>query len=126
MYTSGEAPIVLSYGTSPAVHLLYDQTERYQALVLDDAAYAQIEGVGITKGTKNLRLAEQLVEYILSEEFQELIPETQFMLPARTDIKLPPSFRIAAKPDRILNLPPEQVEERLEGWLAGWEKVISQ
>jgi len=126
MYTGGEAPIVLSYGTSPVYHLLYDKTERYQALVLDDAAYAQIEGVGIVKGTGSLKTAQMLVDYILSPEFQEMIPENQFMLPARTDVKLPDSFRVSAKPRRILNLPQEQVEENLDKWLSEWEKVINQ
>ena len=53
MYTMGEAPIVLSYGASPVFHLLYENTEQYKALVLDNSAYAQIEGVGIVKGAKN-------------------------------------------------------------------------
>lgn len=126
MYTSGEAPIVLTYGTSPVYHLLYDKTERYQALVLDNAAYAQIEGVGVVKGTKRLKAAQMLVDYLLSEEFQEMIPENQFMYPARSDVKLPESFRIAANPERLLNLPQEKVEENLDRWLSDWEKAINE
>ena len=30
MFTKGEVPIVLSYVTSPAYHLEYEKTERYQ------------------------------------------------------------------------------------------------
>jgi thiamine transport system substrate-binding protein len=125
MYTSGEAPMVLSYGTSPAYHLLYDKTEKYQALVLDGAAYAQIEGAGIVKGTKNRKGAEQLIEYLLSPELQRLIPENQFMYPARTALTLPPSFRIAAKAHRLLNLPVDKVGANLDKWLAEWEKVMN-
>jgi thiamine transport system substrate-binding protein len=126
IFTAGEAPIVLSYGTSPVYHLLYDQTERYQALVLDDSAYAQIEGMGIVKGSANLIEAQQLVEYLLSPEFQSLIPESQFMYPATTDAKIPAGFRIAAQAKRILNLPLEQVAQNLDRWLADWEKVMSE
>lgn len=125
MYTAGEAPLVLSYGTSPVYHLLYDKTERYQALVLDDAAYAQIEGMGIVKGSTNLSGAHQLVEYLLSSEFQSLIPESQFMYPVTTDAKLPASFRVAAQAKRILNLPTDQVAANLDRWLAEWEKAIN-
>jgi thiamine transport system substrate-binding protein len=124
MYTSGEAPIVLSYGTSPVYHLLYDKTERYQALVLDGGAYAQIEGAGIVKGTKNLKSARKLIDYLLSPELQQLIPENQFMYPARTDVTLPPSFRVAAKAERLLNLPAEKVGANLDKWLADWEKEM--
>ncbi|HOP73940.1 MAG TPA: thiamine ABC transporter substrate binding subunit [Bacillota bacterium] len=126
MYTSGEAPIVLSYGTSPVYHLLYDNTERYQPLVLNNTAYAQIEAAGIVKGAPHLKEAKMLMDYILSTEFQELIPETQFMYPVRSDAALPESFRVAAKVDRLLNLPPEQVSKKLDKWLADWENVINE
>lgn len=125
IYTAGEAPIVLSYGTSPVYHLLYDKTERYQSLVLDEAAYAQIEGMGIVKGSANLKEAQQLVDYLLSPDFQSLIPESQFMYPATIDAKLPASFRIAAQAKRILNLPSDQVAAKLDQWLADWEKAIN-
>lgn len=126
MYTSGEAPIVLSYGTSPVYHLLYDKTERYKALVLDGAAYAQIEGMGIVKGSTRVKNAQMVVEYILSPEFQKIIPENQFMYPVRSDLTLPTSFRVAAKVNRLLNLPVEQVAAHLDRWLSEWEKTIRQ
>ena len=124
MYTAGEAPIVLSYGTSPAYHILYENTSRYQPLVLDGAAYAQIEGVGILKGSKNPKTAELLIEYLLSPEFQALIPENQFMYPARSDVELDPAFRLETPVEKLLNLPLESVEANLDKWLAGWEQAI--
>ena len=126
IYTNGEAPIVLSYGTSPVYHLLHDHTERYQALVLDGSAYAQIEGMGVVKGSPNSQSAKALADYILTPEFQSLIPENQYMYPARRDVTLPPSFRIAAQAKKILNLPAEKVDHNLERWLNQWEKVINE
>ncbi len=126
IYTNGEAPIVLSYGTSPVYHLLHDHTERYQPLVLDDAAYAQIEAMGIVKGSRNRKLAEALEEYVLDPEFQSLIPENQYMYPVRRDIGLPDSFRIAAHVKKLLNLPSEKVAKNLDVWLNQWEKVINE
>ena len=126
IFTSGEAPMVLSYGASPVYHLVYDQTERYKALVLDEGAYAQIEGVGIIKNTDNLKNARLLVDYVLSEAFQSLIPETQFMYPVRTDLELPESFRVAAQTEKLFNLPPEKVEANLDRWLAEWEQALNE
>ncbi len=126
IFTSGEAPLVLSYGTSPVYHLLYDETERYKALILDGGAYAQIEGVGIIKNTKNLKNAKLLVDYILSSDFQRLIPENQFMYHVREDVEQPNSFRVAAQADKLFNLPLELVEENLDHWLSEWEKVMSE
>ena len=103
IYTNGEAPIVLSYGTSPVYHLISESTERYQALVLDDVAWAQIEGAGIVKGSKNPELAKAALDYLLSIPMQEALPESQFMYPVRVDAKLPESFKIAAQASEILN-----------------------
>lgn len=126
MFTNGERSVVLSYGASPVYHLLYDKTERYKALVLDNAAYAQIEGMGVVRGAKERALAQELVEYILSKEFQEKLPENQFMMPVAKDAQLPASFRVAAKAKRLLNLSPETVDKNLERWLAAWEKTMNE
>lgn len=125
MYTSGEAPIVLSYGTSPVYHLLYDKTERYKAMVLDGAAYAQIEGIGIVKTTRDLREAEALVEYVLSPRFQQKLPISQFMYPV-AKVALPDAFRVAAKVDRLLHLDENEVAAHLDAWLDAWEKAMTQ
>ncbi len=125
MYTIGEAPIVLSYGTMPVCHLLSDKTERYQSLVLDNSAYAHIMGMGIVKDTANLKEAQQLEEYFLSPQFQSLIPESMLWYPVTKDAKLPDSFRVAAQAKQIINLPSDQVEAKLDGWLEDWEKVIN-
>ena len=65
IFTSGEVPLVVSYGASPVYHLIAEGTERYKALVLDGGAYAQIEGVGIVKGTPHLQNAQRLVDYVV-------------------------------------------------------------
>ncbi|HEX2952625.1 MAG TPA: thiamine ABC transporter substrate-binding protein [Bacillota bacterium] len=126
MYTNGERSIVLSYATSPVYHLLYEKTERYKAVILDGAAYAQIEGVGVVKDTPHLQLAQKLVDYMLSKTFQEKLPETQFMYPALQSAKLPPSYRVAPKTDRLLNLPAKRVADNLERWLGDWEKAMNE
>ncbi|MGE5599138.1 MAG: thiamine ABC transporter substrate binding subunit [Bacteroidota bacterium] len=126
MYTNGEVPIVLSYGTSPVYHLLYDKTERYKALVLDGRAYAQIEGVGLVKGAAHRPAAERLIEYILSTEFQAKIPTSQFMYPVAKKVALPEAFRVAAKVDRLLHLDEALVAEKLPIWLKAWEQVMTE
>ena len=43
MFTKGEVPIVLSYVTSPAYHVKYEQTERYKALDFPEGMFRQVE-----------------------------------------------------------------------------------
>lgn len=126
MYTNGEAPIVLSYGTSPVYHLQNEGTERYKALVLDGAAYAQIEGIGIVRGARHRKAAEALVEYVLSPAFQNAVPLSQYMYPVARNARLPESFRAAAKVGRLLHLDEKKVAARLDTWLSDWEAVMAQ
>ncbi|MFI3256978.1 MAG: thiamine ABC transporter substrate-binding protein, partial [Spirochaetales bacterium] len=49
LFTAGEAPLVLSYTTSPAYHVEYDNTDRYEALVFPEGHIMQIEGAGLVK-----------------------------------------------------------------------------
>ena len=126
MFTNGEVPLVLSYGTSPVYHLLYDKTERYKALVLDGAAYAQIEAMGVVRGSGRRKEAESLLEYVLSPRFQSLIPTSQFMYPVSGKAALPDAFRVAAKVGRTLHLPEAKAAAGLDAWLGEWEKVMTE
>ena len=48
------------------------------------------------------------------------------MYPVRSDLELPPSFRVAAQAERLFNLPPAEVAANLERWLSAWEQVINE
>ncbi|MGL4404649.1 MAG: thiamine ABC transporter substrate binding subunit, partial [Notoacmeibacter sp.] len=82
LFTSGEAPMVLSYTTSPAYHMIAENKTRYQAAEFSEGHYLQIEVAGITKkGAPNL-LAAQFMAFMLSPDFQNEVPEKNWMLPA--------------------------------------------
>lgn len=125
MFTKGETPIVLSYATSPAYHLEYEKTERYQAAVFSDGHYRQIEYAGIVKGTKNRKLAEKFIDFTLSEEFQAAIPLTNWMFPVIEYGSLPESFKIAPKPKAVGELPSARVDNQNKYWLKKWSRAVA-
>ena len=124
LYTQGEAPIVLSYDTSPAYHLEFEETDRYKNLIFEGRAYAQIEVAGILKGAANLKLAKSCMDHIVSQDFQDLIPLNQFMYPVHPDADLPESFIQAAGATEIVNMDERLVAEKLDVWLAAWEELM--
>ena len=85
MFLNGEAPIVLSYLTSPAYHIDQEATDRYQAIPMSDGYVRQVEGMGIVRGTNSLVAAQALVDYLLSDPVQNKIPTTQLMWPVLGD-----------------------------------------
>ena len=125
LFTEGEAPMVLSYTTSPAYHAEYENTERYRAAIFPAGHYMQIEGMGIVKGAKNRKVAEEFIDFILENEFQNEIPLTNWMYPVRTDLTLPDSFNMAPKPEISLMISPEEIDIHLSEWIEEWINAVT-
>lgn len=103
LFTSNEAPLVFSYLTSPAYHIEYDNTNRYQPLIFDEGHVLQVEGAGITKGAPNLEGAKAFIDYLISTEAQSTLPLTQWMYPINTSVKLPDSYKqLPSQPKKTL------------------------
>jgi len=116
LFTRGEAPMVLSYTTSPGYHLEYEETERYKAAIFSDGHSMQIEAAALLKNADNKKNAKIFLDFMISPDFQNIIPLTNWMFPV-IDIPLPESFRITPKSDKpIMNGPVTEAE--LNEWAA--------
>ncbi|MGB3503125.1 MAG: thiamine ABC transporter substrate binding subunit [Mesorhizobium sp.] len=126
LFTNGEAPMVLSYTTSPAYHVIAENTERYKAAAFAEGHYLQVEVAGMTAtGAKN-PLAKQFLEFMLTPEFQDAIPETNWMLPAAPTSKpLNPAFDALVKPAKTLAFTPDEVAANRRAWVDEWVKAMS-
>ena len=116
LFTRGEAPMVLSYTTSPGYHLEYEQTERYKAAIFTDGHPLQIEAAGLLSAAQNKENAKVFLDFMLSPDFQNIIPLTNWMYPV-TDIPLPGSFRVNPKSNKPLR-PKPAAETDLNEWAA--------
>ncbi len=112
LFTEGEAPIVISYTTSPVYHVMNENTTRYKALIFDEGHEATIEGIGILKTTKKRPQAEEFVSFILSEG-QETIAVTSSMYPSRSKTELPEAYSYAPIPEKIYTSTREEVSSLL-------------
>lgn len=126
LFTKGEAPMVLSYTTSPAYHMIAEKTDRYQAASFAEGHYLQVEVAGITTtGAKN-PLSEKFIAFMTGPGFQDAIPETNWMYPAgKTDKPLDPAFDRLVKPAKALILSPEEVAANRKAWVDEWLGVMS-
>jgi thiamine transport system substrate-binding protein len=125
LFTSGEAPMVLSYTTSPAYHVEYEETTRYRAAIFSEGNYLQIEGVGILKGAKNPGLARRFIDFIITEDFQEEIPLTNWMYPVNLNVDTPDSFRYAPKPKKSLSIDPFEIQKNQDRWIREWLAIVT-
>lgn len=124
LFTQGEAPLVLSYTTSPAYHVEYEDTDRYRAAVFPEGHYMQIEGLGITAGATNREAAELFIDFALSNEFQSVIPLTNWMFPVVPGITLPDSYDYAPRPEEAILLDPEELTAPLDKRIRDWVTMM--
>lgn len=126
LFTKGEAPMVLSYTTSPAYHMIAEKTDRYQAASFAEGHYLQVEVAGVTTtGAKN-PLSELFMAFMTGPKFQDAIPETNWMFPAgKMDKPLDPAFDRLVKPSRTLLFSSEEVAANRKAWVDAWLAVMS-
>ena len=120
LFKSGEVPLAISYTTSLAAHVLYDETDKLQPLIFDEGHICQIEGMGIVKGSHNEKNAKAFLDFMLSDEAQGELSETQFMFPVMKSVELPQSFKDVPSPKKVLDVSfnDEDVEKIVERAMA--------
>jgi thiamine transport system substrate-binding protein len=127
LFLDGEAPMVLSYTTSPAYHQIVEETDRYRAAVFAEGNYLQVELAAMTAGTDNRDLAREFLAFVLTRDFQETIPTGNWMYPV-IDLgdDLPQAFRDLPKPPRALLIDSGDVAAHRSAWIDAWLGAMTQ
>ena len=117
-FMAGEADIVLSYSTSPAAHIMFEDNYDISALIFEEGNYLSIEFAGILKKSNHQKLANIFLNFILSNDFQSVIPSTNIMYPV-TKINLPEAYKKLDIP-KALQLDPKDINNNKEDWINEW------
>ena len=123
----GDRPLVVSYASSPPAEVIYSDppTDVAPTGVVVEGCYRQIEFAGILEGTELPFAAGELIDFMLSVEFQEQIPLTWFVFPANSEAVLPPEFvEHTALPDRPASLDPARIDANRERWIKEWTQLV--
>ncbi len=121
LFLNNEAPMVLSYSTSPGYHIAVDETEQYQAAAFSEGHYLQVEVAALLKSSKNKALARKFLSFMLTPDFQQALPLTNVMYPA-TDIgdALPEAFDQLITPSKTLLIDTATVKDNRKAWTNEW------
>lgn len=117
LFTENEAPIVISYTTSPVYHLMYENSDRYQAVEFTDGHIKTVEYLGILKQSSHKEEAKLFCEFLLTEG-QNDIAVANTMFPANKAAVIAPEFSIALMPSKIIetDISVEQMTEYSKKW----------
>ncbi len=125
--SDGDRPLVVSYASSPPAEVIFSEVPLTEAPtgVMTEGCFRQIEFAGIVAGTPHRDAAEQLIDFMLSKEFQEDIPLNMFVFPANEKAALPPEFiEYTTLPDHPLTVDPAMIETNRERWIREWTEVL--
>ena len=126
LFLKGEADMVLSYTTSPAYHLIAEQDARFAAARFSEGHYQQIEVAGMVGSSQQKKLAREFLQFMIGEEFQKIIPTTNWMYPAIAGVNIVPAeFDQLIDPSPALLLDENSVAEGRRRWVGEWLEVMS-
>ena len=116
---NGTKPIVVSYASSPAFTVDDAGTSSSTAALLDTCT-RQVEYAGVLKGAENEAGARAVVDYLVSHEFQQTIPDAMFMNPIDDSVELPAAWtQFAPSPaaGQTRDLGSSEIDSGREEWL---------
>jgi thiamine transport system substrate-binding protein len=126
MFLAGEADMVLSYTTSPAYHLIAEDDGSKAAAPFDEGHYMQVEVAGKLAASDQPALADAFLGFMGSDDFQAIIPTTNWMYPARLPKDgLPEGFDQLINPSHALLLAPSEAHELRAAAIDEWLTALS-
>ena len=125
----GGQPMVVSYASSPAAEVLYATPEPASAptasILGKDTCFRQVEFVGILKGTKNLKMAQKFVDFMLGKAFQEDVPLQMFVYPVNQTAVLPDVFiKYAQTAPEPAQMDPATIAQNRDQWIKDWTEAV--
>ena len=117
-FMAGEADIVLSYSTSPAAHIMFEENYDISASTFKEGNYISVEFAGILNSSKNKQMANKFLDFMISDDFQKVIPGTNIMYPV-TDVEMPEAFNKLEIP-KMLQLDPKDINDNKDAWINEW------
>ena len=77
-FTAGEAPMMVGYATSNLFFSQDEEQSRFSSFLLEDGTFMYLEGASLVNKKETKEGAKKFMEYVLSEDFQNLVPQKNF------------------------------------------------
>lgn len=118
----GAYPIVLSYASSPPSEVI-DGTATTAALL--DTCFRQVEYAGVLEGAQNPQAAGAVIDWMLSDEFQQALPANMYVYPVSTAVEVPQDWAqyapLSAAP---WSLEASDIAAHRDEWIATWSELM--
>jgi len=113
----GDYPLVVSYSSSPAA-------EEGRTSSILGTCTQQVEYAGVLAEGSNPDGARAFIDFLLSQEFQETLPEEMFMYPVNDAVELPEEWtQYAELAEDPITINDAEVAENRDDWLNDWTAI---
>ncbi len=120
----GDRPLVVSYGSSPPSEVKDGATQAPTG-VLPDTCFRQVEYAGVLAGAKNPAGAQQVIDFLLSPQFQAGLPDAMYVYPVDTETELPAAWsKYAQAPTDTKTLDPALINTERDNWIQDWSDLL--
>jgi len=119
----GDFPLVLSYASSPPFEVIDGEAT---TAVLLDTCFRQVEYAGVLAGAKHPQAAQEVIDWMLSDEFQAALPENMYVYPVSTSVDVPEDWATYAPlSENPWSVPASDIDANREAWLTEWTAVVN-
>ena len=126
LFTDGEADMVLSYTTSPAYHIVAEDDLTKVAAIFEEGHYLMVESAAKVAGSDQPDLADAFMAFVLSEDFQSMIPTTNWSFPsALPEADWPQVFQDLPVPQTVLLYSEDEAAEIRDTAIEAWRSGLS-
>ncbi len=126
-YTSGEAPMVVSYSTDQVYYHPPDyDLSKHQVGFLNDQGYANPEAMAQFQGANDPELARSFMEFVLTDEAQAEIATRNVQFPAVEGVDPGGDFsEYALEPPEPVTFTYEELQGNVTTWIDDWARQIA-
>jgi len=125
LFQEGKSDMVLSYVTSPAYHITWEDTDKFKAASFAEGHYVQIEIAAALAASKNLELAREFLGFLVTKPAQDVFAGTNWMWPVLDSAEKPEAFNQLISPE-TLYFRSEDVAKHRRDWIKEWRSAASQ
>lgn len=127
LFTEGEADVVLSFNTSPSYHIVAEEDETKKAAIFDEGHYPYFELVAKISTTDVPNVADEFMDFVMSTNFQSIIPFTNWSYPAaQASDEWPEVFANLPAPSKTVYFDERQAADLRKAVVEEWRNALSQ
>ncbi|MFF7143033.1 thiamine ABC transporter substrate-binding protein [Streptomyces nodosus] len=123
----GDRPLVVSYASSPPAEVIYADPRPKTAPtgVAQGTCFRQIEYAGLLSNARNTEGGKALLDFLLTEKFQQDMPLNMFVYPVRESAEVPADFvEYGPQAKDPETMAPDRIAASRDQWVKSWTSLV--